>query len=504
MPKDILSDVCGHQLDEQQQNAIKSNNDYLLVLAAAGAGKTLTIIGKIRYLLEKENLKAEDILCISFTNEATISLKEKLLNTYNYDIEVLTFHKLALKILSNQNNLNIAKDDELNIVIKIFLDSQILCYPFLVTNLLKYYKVSFNKNNYLKKYKLFQKKDTYKALIKTITTFIELLKANNQSAKDLKKYIYSPLKKGDRSLLFVIYAIYLEYEKELISRGTVDFNDMLTLAIKNLPNFKTNYKYIIVDEYQDTSFLRYELLNKLCDKAKAKLMVVGDDWQSIYRFNGCSLKIFLDFPKYFHNGQIIKITHTYRNPQSLINIASFFIMRNPYQLSKELIANKDLTNPLIYVYYKKIKKDFTALVTKISLEGSLFILGRNNFDIFKYLDLNIFTIDQDGYITFKGNNSNIRFLTVHKAKGLESDNVIIINLENSFYGFPNKMLNEPILKYVSLDDDYPYAEERRLFYVALTRSLNRVYFYVDKSKESVFAKEIKKIEIKKRKLKKNL
>lgn len=493
MTNNILSDICGYALDEQQQKVVKDNSRYLLVIAAAGAGKTLTIIGKIRYLIEVEKLKQEDILCISFTNEATNSLKNKLKINYDYDIDVLTFHKLALNILKDQE-LKITSEEELEDIIRIFLNTEILNYPFLVKCILRYYNILFNKHNYLKKYQKFLKKENYFTLLKTISRFINLAKANHYNPSDLKNFIYQPFRKKDRFLLIVIYALYLEYEKELFSRQTIDFNDMISLAIKHSKNFSLKYKYIIVDEYQDTSYLRYELLNKLCTYLQAKLMVVGDDWQSIYRFNGCSLAIFLNFSQYFKNSNVLNITHTYRNPQNLIDIAGQFINKNPNQLKKELQALKNIVNPIIIIYYKERKNDFTNLIEKLTTQGSLFILGRNNFDLKKYLDLQKFNVDSKGYITSKEKSLNeIRFLTVHKAKGLESDNVIIINLENNKYGFPSQVVEEPILKYLNKQDDYPYAEERRLFYVALTRSKNRVYLYVNKENESIFVKEIKKL-----------
>ena len=122
---------------------------------------------------------------------------------------------------------------------------------------------------------------------------------------------------------------------------------------------------------------------------------------------------------------------------------------------------------------------------EVKSKGSVLILSRNNFDINKYLDFNVFQIDREGNIYLNNEFIKVRFLTVHKAKGLEADNVILINLINSLYGFPNKLEDERIFKYVN-----NYKDNIR--YEALTRTKNNIYFYLDKSNISIFVKEIKR------------
>ncbi len=489
---DLFNNICGYKLDEEQQNVVLDNIHNLLVIAGAGSGKTLTIIAKIRYLIEVLHYQPDEILCISFTNETCNSLKNKLKNYYNYDIEVLTFHKVALNILKENNlEFNLAYEDELEIVVDIFLNTTIYSYPFLIKCLLKYYHISFKEKNYLKKYQKFLNSQEFKNLTKLIIRFIHLLKAHNIFS--LKEFIKNPYQNNDLFLLLVIYACYLEYEKELYAKNTYDFDDLIIKAQEIIFNNSGHYKYIIVDEYQDTSIARYNLLNALVKKNKALLMVVGDDYQSIYHFSGCKLNIFLDFSHYFANTKIYYLNHTYRCSQELITTASFFICQNPHQIKKKLQSLKEISHSLNIIYYQKRQKELTKLIYALQKEGSLLILGRNNFDIFKFLDLKIFKIAKDGYIS--GTNiNNTRFLTVHKAKGLESDNVIIINLENDLYGFPSQIKNENILNYVNnLEENFKYAEERRLFYVALTRAKKRVYLYTSKQNPSIFIKEIKRI-----------
>lgn len=252
-----------------------------------------------------------------------------------------------------------------------------------------------------------------------------------------------------------------------------------------------HYKYIIVDEYQDTSLTKFHLLNEIISITGANFLAVGDDFQSIYRFTGCNLHIFLNFTKYFKYSKIFQIVNTYRNPQELINVAGNFVMKNKYQQKKNLISHKHLSKPVV-IYYQNNKiqalKDILIYLNKQNIQD-IMVLGRNNKDITKYID-NTYKQDNDLY-TYQ--NVTFRFLTIHKSKGLESHTIILINMEDSLLGMPTKIKDEKILKYVNNTKDiYPYEEERRLFYVALTRTKNKTYIISPTKNESIFIKEIKK------------
>ena len=200
----------------------------------------------------------------------------------------------------------------------------------------------------------------------------------------------------------------------------------------------------------------------------------------------------LDFNKRFKDGSIYKITNTYRNSQELIDIAGSFVMKNKNQIKKNLVSNKKITNPIKIIRYNNYKKDFKKLLEKISVKNSILVLGRNNKDIYKLLDED-YNIYSD-CIVYIPKNIEFKYMTIHKSKGLEAEVVIIINLIDDIMGFPSKLEDDKILSIVSSNiDNYPYSEERRLFYVALTRTKGYVYLYVPKYNESVFIKEIKKI-----------
>ena len=285
----------------------------------------------------------------------------------------------------------------------------------------------------------------------------------------------------------------MNYEEELKKENAIDFNDMINKSLSCLKEYglKKKWRYIIVDEYQDTSITKFNLINEIINICDANFLEVGDDFQSIYRFTGCTLHIFLNFTSYLKYSKIFQIVNTYRNPQELINVAGSFIMKNKSQQRKNLISHKHLDYP-IRIYYEDNKvlalKNLLLLIQKTNVE-EIMVLGRNNKDITKYID-DSFTQEDDIFIF---NNIKFRYLTIHKSKGLESEVVILINMENSLTGMPTQIKEEKLLRYVNKQKEYyKFEEERRLFYVALTRTKTITYIISPTTNKSVFITEIEK------------
>lgn len=391
--------------------------------------------------------------------------------------------------------------------------------------------VEFNEIEYREVYRILLENKTIKEwedFIVLLKTFIELFKGNNYDETKFKEFYdyVGGLKDSfskDRTIAFlkIVEEIYNDYEAYLLKIKKIDFNDMINKAsdciVKN--GLDLPYKYIIVDEYQDTSFTRYNLLRNICDSIGAKIMVVGDDWQSIYSFSGCDVNIFTKFDNFFDVCETRYIEKTYRNSQQLIDASSNFVMKNPDQTRKELKSSKSLKYPIKLVNFDNDFDEILKfeLIIKNIINQSTFknkkilILGRNNKDIFNLLkNFNVeneygkrkFEIlgDEDKLrrnkfvkIVYRESpDVNIEYRTVHQSKGLECDNVILINLKNWKAGFPNKMVDDPVLNFVKRNgDSFNYAEERRLFYVALTRTKNNVYLLAPYFKSSVFVQELK-------------
>lgn len=473
---ELLDNINGYPLDKYQRKVVYSDEDNTIVIAGAGCGKTTTMVGKIKYLINVKKIDPQRIVAISFTNESASSLRMTLEKNNIFDVYTSTFHKLALKYI---DQVNIISEDYLDFLIDEYfkgytsdLQKFIICKSFHLTAYNEVFNKTFlNIKKFLKKIIMLCHTNNFE-----IKHFLKIRK------KILKLFFFKRL--SLLCLLYIIIDLYYLYEEEKMAFNAIDFDDMIIKSTKNLSKYKLNVDYVIVDEYQDTSLIRVKFLQEYIKLSKAKLLVVGDDYQSIYRFNGCDLNIFLKFKKYFHSTKTFKLKNTYRHSQELINISTNFIIKNPYQIRKKLLSSKKLEKPIKIIYYNdqnkktKFKKLLEHVITNY---GNYLILGRNNFDIKNYI------------------NDSVNYLTIHKSKGLEADNIIIINLENNIYGFPNTIDDSKIERiFFNTSSSYPFDEERRLFYVALTRTKNYVFLYVNKNKPSIFVKELikdNKIEI---------
>ena len=256
-----------------------------------------------------------------------------------------------------------------------------------------------------------------------------------------------------------------------------------------------NFKYIIIDEYQDSSYIRFNLIKRIVDFNQAYFMAVGDDFQSIYKFSGSDIGLFLNFREYFKNGKTLKIQTTYRNSQELVDIAGDFIMQNKKQIKKEMKSNIHIDKPIKVVYYDDKVQDFyrLCLYLKRNNKCNILVLGRNNNDIKGYLGKEITLLDDNRLIVENSEEMAMNYMTMHRSKGLECDDIIIINLKDDTFGFPSQVEQDKILNYIRKDTKKDFLdEERRLFYVGLTRAKKNVYLFVPKKRPSSFIKELLK------------
>lgn len=679
-------------LDEEQRRVVLSDEDFTLVIAGAGAGKTTTVSAKVRYLIEKKGIAPEDILVISFTNKAVGELQDKINKRLRIPCPVTTFHKTGYAILRRQdaerkmivdqgfmynviNNYlkeNILENPELVDKLILFFGSyfdapyegkdlndffnyiskadfstirgnideyaeriinertgkcqtivretlrssqEVLIanylyrmgieytyekpYPFNIANSYKLYTPDFTitqddkvayiehfgitqdgKNNRYNaeqierykrevndKVKLHKKhgtdliytfsgyndgrsllthleeeliahgfelhprpsKEIFEKIVSTeenryisrlvslVCTFIQNFKTNGHPVE--KFGTWSTTSKNERTKLFLTICeqCYHEYTKCLKERNAIDFEDMINESARILREAEEqqivpDFKYIIVDEYQDISRQRFDLTKELSKLCNAKIIAVGDDWQSIYAYAGSDITLFTHFKETFGYGLELSITKTYRNAQEIIDIAGGFIQKNTEQIQKALISPKHISNPVIIQTYTENvdRKQYEGRGGKFFLLGetveklmkeilaenpksSILLLGRYNFDgynLTKSADFEYW--EKNGTVTSKTfSDIEMEFMTVHRAKGLGYDNVIIINAIDSAYGFPSKIQDDPILQYVvKTDRSIEYAEERRLFYVALTRTKNRVYIVSPQQRPSEFVREL--------------
>ena len=354
-----------------------------------------------------------------------------------------------------------------------------------------------------------------------IGTFITIAKTYSLSPAEIEKRLFteswSPKQKAFTNLALKIYDI---YEKELRSNNQIDFSDMINLAVKELKQnedlCKDAFDHILIDEYQDISAQRYELIKSLMNKnSNCKLFCVGDDWQSIMGFAGSDLDFFVNFSDYFDHPARTDLTVNYRSVKSIVDTGAEVIKHNgSSQLKKKTTANDKSVIPVkVYsfeqqstyksnynnqmVYYEQMVQHCVNKIEAYKHNGyepaDIMILARiisnrmlrdKLIDFSKIKGINIST--ESRYF------NRIPFMSVHKSKGLQAKIVFIVDVVEGLYGFPSELENpdifEPAIKGRRKDKE---EEERRLFYVAITRAKEEAIIYTQEGREGKFLDEIK-------------
>lgn len=354
------------------------------------------------------------------------------------------------------------------------------------------------------------KESQYFKFIDLVSQFINQFKGKGYTEEDFESLIENEQDEIIKGQLRFIKPIYRYYDTNIHHNDEVDFNDMINYAYNSMSKLKEEnryltYDYLIIDEYQDISKQRYNFAKKLSDIFNTKIVAVGDDWQAIFGFSGSEVELFVKFYDLMGYAEISKITKTYRNSQELIDVAGEFVSRNEEQFQKELTSNKHLYRPIKIEYYDMngdITKNDVILKTireivKDKPNGNILLLGRFNDDVDELLESPYFKKGPNDSITCSYcSDVKIDFLTVHNSKGLGYDNVILINAVNGIYGFPSKIKDDPLIKVLEpvYQEKIEYSEERRLFYVAMTRTKNKLYIIAPNNpmnKRSEFVSEIR-------------
>ena len=353
--------------------------------------------------------------------------------------------------------------------------------------------------------------DSYIAVFidKLLIPFVSLFKQQTYKYEDFDKFISE--NDGDlREQLIVMKDFFKYYQDELDKKRLIDFEDMIYKAYIVMPKMKeknlgVDFKYLIIDEYQDISSQRLNLVKRMSELFDAKVMAVGDDWQTIFGYSGSRVDLFKNFEQELKNAKSIPIEHTYRNSQELIDIAGKFVLKNDEQIVKNLTSNKHLINPVELLIFddvnrKEMNENRSIVVDKIinhiynlNPSNNVLLLGRYKNDVYKIECGKMFTIFKDHIVSRMHPDMKIDFMTIHKAKGLGYDYCILIDLNDGTYGFPSKIEDKPIMRLIKpkISETIDYPEERRLFYVALTRTKNKIYLLVPKTHVSEFAQEIR-------------
>lgn len=307
--------------------------------------------------------------------------------------------------------------------------------------------------------------------------------------------------------IMYLQEIYNFYQNYLLENHMIDYDDMINLSYKQIIKDvkekypELNYKYVIVDEYQDITFQRFLFVKRLVEYFDAKLISVGDDWQSIYAFAGSRLELFNKFTEMFLDAKDdMYLSTTYRYGQELADITSKFVLENDEQSRKSIRAIKNLEHPIELCTYKPYGEerkvyDLVHEIHKQNPNAKILILARTNGCLYNLKRSIYFNKGVEDILVCNDlPNARIEALTMHRSKGLTADQVIVFGLREKV--FPSKGRAEHwIFDYFSLDsisEKMPFAEERRLFYVALTRTKNKVYLVVPENRisKSEFVNEL--------------
>lgn len=331
-------------------------------------------------------------------------------------------------------------------------------------------------------------------ILAMLTSFTFLLKSRDTSIETIRKQVS---RGPDAITLNDIIEPFVEaYRRMEVENNEVDFTDAIIRATELCNSgHRPDYDYILVDEFQDISLDRYRFLQALRRKDPlTKLFCVGDDWQSIYRFAGSDMALFKQFEKYFGYTRKCLMETTYRFGEPAIADSSKFILANPEQAVKTVHSfNEHAETKLDFLATEGrdgVIQTVKCLADQIPEGEELLLLGRYGFDvnIFKKTDLAV-REGKDGTFVVYGHR-RMRFMTVHQSKGLESDNIILLNCNGGTVGFPSQISDNPVLKYVlSEPDAYAFSEERRVFYVGITRAKKHTWVLYDMNNPSPFVQE---------------
>jgi len=341
-------------------------------------------------------------------------------------------------------------------------------------------------------------------VINLIGNFIKISKCNFFTIQDINERITSK-KYSTKQKLFgeLALEVYKRYQDYLKKENRIDFNDMINLAVelakKDSQKYFNRYDHVLVDEFQDISYQRLELIRNFVNKSSnTKLFCVGDDWQSIYQFTGSDVRFFVNFKDYFQNPEITYLNSNYRSSQTIVGMSNELISNNKKQIAKETRSTHDLGMQPVFIdftsrfnYDNKIQYENIYNLIQILLDG-----GVEPSEIMVLSRFNLYLKGLEIYCGAKGvptesKHGGVRFYSAHKSKGSESQHVILTDMTSGLYGFPCEILDSSVMELAKrFESDGFIDEERRLFYVALTRSKKFLYIYSKEQSNSMFLNEI--------------
>lgn len=499
--KDYFDCIEKLPLTLNQRLACIRQEQNQLLLAAAGSGKTSVIVARTGYLVQAGYAQANQILLLAYGNDAATELQQRLNKSeLTAAVRAQTFHSLGLQIISKvEGKVPVISPmatqlSQLHAFTKMTLESLCKDNQFAASLLAFAFRhASFLGDSRPVLIQSTQELFTQPIAKRLIKLFSELLTVFKEFGltESLDK-----LKLNHNRDLEVLLPLFAEYQMELKQQGHIDFTDMIARAIQYVDKgqFVPNWTHMLVDEFQDISRPRAKLLKLLQARGKhCSMFAVGDDWQAIYRFSGSDVSLTTHFSDYFSPSEISVLDTTFRFHSNILKESSRFIAQNPLQCVKDLKAfSVQDQRAFSKLSYSGESLDGNAATLQIlqtldresqSETTNVLILARFS------RDLPSSDMLKQWHSRFK--QLQIRSMTVHASKGKEADYAIVLGLRSGSSGFPCNRATLPFLDaMLPVLDLYPFAEERRLFYVALTRAKRHVYLLYSQTSPSEFVNEL--------------
>jgi len=329
--------------------------------------------------------------------------------------------------------------------------------------------------------------------IQQVNRIIDMIKVENLSLKAV--YAKSQRDQHERVRDFYTLAMPLikHYIQHCTNKSHLDFNDLIAKTIQLFQNrpaitqkFQKQFHYILVDEFQDVNTLQVDLIKRLLT-TENQLLCVGDDWQSIYGFRGSDVKYIINFKRHFKPAEIIKLNLNYRSTESIVGASNEVIKHNKHKITKHIESSKKSSSKIYAFVGKNLEENIAFSIQQIRhLQNEE---GYTKEDIlFLYRRSKMFS---PYFKRFREEGVFASYKTIHAAKGLEAKAVFVLGLTEGYGGFPDIWMEDRIFQVIkSTDHNLLLEEERRLFYVAITRAKDLLFLLTEKGNESSFLKEI--------------
>lgn len=331
-----------------------------------------------------------------------------------------------------------------------------------------------------------------KDFVYQIMRITDMIKVENISIDSVLERARTDQHERVRNFYELAIPIVKKYIHYCTDKSYLDFNDLISRSISLFKNYddianmyKNKYRYILVDEFQDVNNLQVELI-KLLLTENTQLFCVGDDWQSIYGFRGSNVSYIVEFESHFKDARTIKLNLNYRSTHNIVGASNEVIKHNKFKVDKDVYASKKSEHKIVVYAGGSEEENIQFCVDEVR---EMLRDGLNNDDIlFLYRRSKMFA---PYFYRFKDEGIRISAKTIHAAKGLEAKVVFIIGLKDGNGGFPDIWLEDRIFQVIKkANHDLLMEEERRLFYVAITRAKDKLFLITEKGNESSFLREI--------------